>query len=190
MTFSDAATYKIGNPVLNQAVKYWNRRKKLHGKMPLNPWAEKAYERYSLRTDRLFGRTKRKILPEANAVLLRADGSYETVKVDFDSLEGLCKPIGCERINAISTQKLRNVSDKLGFPIVMYCDERGLWKNLPENPIAADLSGYDVIPGDVIVCGFGDDYRLIYKDEIEEVMSFLDALDGFLYFFFGEDEKT
>lgn len=175
VAFSDGAIYKIGNPALNEAIKYWNRRKKLHGKMPLQKWSVAAYERYSLGLDKLFGRTPREALPDANAVLLRTDGSHKTLKVDFDSLDGLYAPIGCERINTISTQRLKSISDKLGFPIVMYCDERGMHKQLPENPVAANLSGYDVIWGDVVICGFTNDYAPLYKDEIEEVLGLLDA---------------
>ncbi|MBQ9745578.1 MAG: hypothetical protein IJW21_02005 [Clostridia bacterium] len=107
---------------------------------------------------------------------LRTDGSYEKIKVDFDTLEGLYAPLGCDRINAISTQKLRDISERLGFAVVMYCDERAMQKALAENETAAALSGYDTILGDVVICGFKNDYAPLYKDELEELLEMLEEL--------------
>jgi len=171
--FSNYATYKIGNIYLSNAIKYWNLRNKLHGKIQMSDSAAAAYEKHKKKFDEMLGRTQKELDPNANAVLLRANGSYEKIKVDFGSLEGLYAPIGCDRINIISTQKLKNLSDRLGFTVVMYCDERGMLKQLEENEVAAELSGYDVIWGDVIICGFKDDCAPLYKDEVEEVCEML-----------------
>ncbi|MBE6548412.1 MAG: hypothetical protein E7667_06020 [Ruminococcaceae bacterium] len=174
-TFSDFATYKIGNIYLTNAIRYWNMRKRLHSSVPMAKGTAEAYERYSDRLDRMLGRKEQDIDRDANAIKLTFDGSFERVKVDFSSLEGLRAPLDCERVNAISTEKLRGLSDKLGFTVVMYCDERGMMKHLNENVMAADLSGYEVIFGDVIICGFKDDYAPLYKDELDEVWELLEA---------------
>lgn len=171
--FSEQCTYRIGHPMLNEAVHYWNLRKRLHGQTPLGEANEKAYKIFREGLDRAFGRDPRRPDPEANAVLLRADGTHERVKVDFTTLEGLYAPLGCDRINAISTQALRDLSDRLGFTVVMYCDERGMSKGLPENTVAASLSGYDVIFGDVVVCGFEKDYAPLGEDELEDICTLL-----------------
>ena len=153
--FTQGATYKIGNQYLNLAVHYWNLRKKLHGKVPMDDYTAELYEGYSKGLDIAFGRAKKESDPAANAVLLRADGSYEKIKVDFTTTEGLYAPLGCERVNAVSTQKLRTLSAKLGFTVVMYCDERGMQKHLAENYVASTISGYDIIFGDVVEAVFG-----------------------------------
>lgn len=171
--FSENAIYRIGNPYLTQATKYWVRRKTLHGGVPMNEMTSRAYDTYAQKLDRLLGIVPREIDPNANAVLLRADGSFEKIKVDFDSLEGLYAPIGCDRLNIISTQGMNDLSDKLGFTVVMYCDERGMQKELPENELAARISGYEVIWGDVVICGFTNDYAPLYKDEVVAVCEFL-----------------
>ena len=51
-----------------------------------------------------------------------------------------------------------------------------MMKHLTENIMAADLSGYEVIYGDVIICGFKDDYAPLYKDELDEVCELLENL--------------
>ena len=175
LAFADGAVYKVGNPYLFQAMKYWNKRKKLHGQIPMEKGTKEGYERYQRGLDKMFGRVPKQPDPHANAVILRADGSYERIKADFESAEGLRNPLGCDRINIVSTVRLRELSDKLGFTVVMYCDERGMMKHLPENAIAANLSGYDVIWGDAVICGFQNDCAPLFKDEIEEVLGLLDA---------------
>ena len=175
MLFVYNATFKIGNPYLNEAVRYWNKRKKLHGHVPMSEKTAEEYRLYQEKLDILFGRTPKKSDPDANAILLRTDGSYEKIKVDFSSLEGLYAPLACERINTISTQKLKDISEKLGFTVVMYCDERGMQKHLQENTVAANLSGYDVIWGDTIICGFKKDYAPLYKDELNDICELLET---------------
>jgi hypothetical protein len=69
---------------------------------------------------------------------------------------------------------MRDLSERLGFTVVMYCDERGMRKGLPENETAAALSGYDVIWGDVVICGFRKDYAPLFEDEVEAVCELLD----------------
>ncbi|MBE6594825.1 MAG: hypothetical protein E7644_03380 [Ruminococcaceae bacterium] len=173
--FASNATYRIGDPYLNLAVRYWNMRKRLHGTVPMSEELAECYERYSKGLDAALGRVTYEYDPCCNAVLLRADGSYERIKVDFDTLEGLYAPLGCDRINIISTESVRNISEMLGFTVVMYCDERGMQKRLPENGQAALMSGYDVIFGNVVICGFKKDYVPLYKHEVEAVCKMLDV---------------
>ena len=173
--FSENATYQIGNPFLNEALRYWGMRRKLHEHIPMGEELENCYNEHKRKMKGIFNKTVRTPDPDApNAVLLRADGSFERIKVDFSTLEGLYAPIGCDRLNIISTARLREISNGLGFTVVMYCDERGMMKNLPENEIAAALSGYDVIFGDVVICGFDKDYAPLYSDEIDDVCELLD----------------
>lgn len=171
--YTDCANFKIGDPCLNIAVHFWNLRKKLHAHIPVDELVIDSYNEFNTKFAAMLGRSAGKPSEDGNAVLLRADGSYERITVDFDTLEGLYAPIDCDRINIISTRALRDVSDRLGFTVVMYCDERGMQKNLPENARAAEISGYDVIWGDVVICGFKDDYAPLCTDEIEEVCEFL-----------------
>ncbi|MBQ8388826.1 MAG: SEL1-like repeat protein [Clostridia bacterium] len=171
--FTENATFKVGNTFLNHAVRYWNMRKKLHGSIPLSEEMAKSYEVYSKGLDEALGNVTYEYDPDANAVLLRADGTFDKIKVDFGSLAGLYAPLGCDRINIISTPSVRNISDMLGFTVVMYCDERGMQKRLPENGRAALMSGYDVIFGDAVICGFKDDYVPLYRHEVEAVCEML-----------------
>lgn len=170
-----------GKECAQQAAKYWYLRKKLHGCVPMSPDVENLFEDYcnfvfsKSSAEKPRRNTERNIDPDANAILLRTDGSLEPITVDFTTLEGLYAPINCSRLNIISTQKLRTLSDRLGFTVVMYCDERGMMKNLKENSKAAYLSGYDVIFGDVVICGFDRDYAPLETDEIADVLDELDA---------------
>ena len=173
--YTDCASFKIGDPCLNVAVHFWNLRKKLHGHIPVDELVLDSYKEFNAKFSAMLGRAEEEPAADGNAVLLRADGTYEKITVDFDTLEGLYAPIDCDRINIISTQGLREVSARLGFTVVMYCDERGMQKGLPENDRAAALSGYDTIWGDVVICGFKDDYAPLCKDETEEVLALLEA---------------
>ena len=184
--FTDNASYRIGDQNLNKAIHYWNLRKKLHGKIPMNDTIAESYRKYSrgfnqalnglsslFNTNTEGNSGTRVSNSNENAILLRTDGSFEKIKVDFSTPEGLHEPIECDRFNIISTQKLRNLSDKLGFSVVMYCDERGMMKNLPENERAAELSGYDVLWGDVVICGFIKDLAPLSESELDEVCKLL-----------------
>ena len=162
-----------------QASKYWYFRKKLHGCVPMHPDVDKLFGDFcnfvfpKASEQKAKHSTEHTVDPAANAVLLRTDGSYAPIEVDFTTLEGLYAPIGCDRLNIISTQRLRTLSDRLGFTVVMYCDERGMLKSLRENGVAAELSGYEVIFGDVVICGFDRDYSPLCTDEVEEVLDML-----------------
>ena len=159
---------------MNQAVHFWNLRKKLHPGIPVDELVIESYNEFNTKFAAMLGRTESKPATDGNAVLLRADGSCERITVDFDTLEGLYAPLDCDRVNIISTQKLKELSDKLGFTVVMYCDEKGTQKQLPENRRAAELSGYDVIWGDVVVCGFEKDYAPFSAYETGKAIAFLE----------------
>lgn len=171
-----------GKECAQQASKYWYLRYKLHRCVPMSPDVDKLYGAYcsfvfpGASGQKVTRNIERDIDPESNAILLRTDGSLEPITVDFTTLEGLYAPLGCDRLNIISTLKTRELSDRLGFTVVMYCDERGMMKSLKENSRAAYLSGYDVIFGDVVICGFDRDYAPLGTDEIEEALDELEDL--------------
>lgn len=176
---TDNARYVMGDKNLDSAIYYWNMRTKLHGGVAHDDMVDGYHKRFADRIKRmiqmnLLDERKGEIDPDGNAILLRTDGSYEKVQVDFSTLDGIHEAIDCDRINIISTSQLRNISEMLSLRIVMYCDERGMLKGLDENPVAAQLSGYDVLWGDVIICGFDKDIAPLYADELEELCEYLD----------------
>ena len=176
--FTDTARYVPGDKDFVRAAGYWDMRRRLHPGIGMDELVESYYERFKTRRDRSLGIRSEDVSDEYNAVLLRADGSFERILVDFDSLDGLYAPIGCTGINILSTERLREISERLAFTVVMYCDRRGMERDLPPNFIASRLTGYDVIWGDVVITGFENgDYHALFRDEADDVCAFLETLD-------------
>ncbi len=173
--YTDCVSYTTGDPYLEIATYYWDLREKLHPYIPVDELVVDFYNDYNIKSAWL---TQASAPDDSNAILLRADGSYKRITVDFDTLQGLYAPLNCDRINAISTRRLSDISMSLGFSVVMYCDERGMPKHLPENKVAAELSGYQVLWGDVVICGFKKDYAPLSKDQIAKVEKLLASPDA------------
>ena len=106
---------------------------------------------------------------------MKTSGELECITVDFDTLEGLYAPLNSSGVSALSTQRLRELSDALGFTVVMYCDRHGAEKRLAENERAAELTGYDVIFGNTVVCSFSKDYAPFTAEQLDIICSYFDV---------------
>ncbi len=77
---------------------------------------------------------------------------------DFKKLENLYSALGCEGINIVKTTGTSVLSLLCGAEIVGYVDRNGKIKELVNNAVISDISGYDYIAGACVLCGFDSDY--------------------------------
>ncbi len=114
---------------------------------------------------------------EFNALRLTVFGDFEPVFIaDFSTSEGLGAAIGfgCERINAVSTRELQYISTMLGFTVIGYVDAHGYEKNHIPNGLMQQISGYSLLMGPGILCGWQDnDYAPLETWQVEELTRFL-----------------
>ncbi len=110
-----------------------------------------------------------------NAIKINPLGDIHLVYIeDFSTYEGLGAPINCERIDIISTQRMREVSDYFGVTIVGYIDKYAYQNEIINNGIMCDLSGYEYLPGPCMLCGFeNNDYAPLHYDDAERIYDFL-----------------
>ncbi len=97
---------------------------------------------------------------EPNAVLVPVNGE-PLVPIyigDFSTSESLGKYIDCDRIDIISTPKMKKLSDMMLETLVGYCDGHGYQKKLCSNSVMQNLSGYLSIRGSCVICGYDKDY--------------------------------
>ncbi len=109
-----------------------------------------------------------------NALRLTVFGDLEPVWVeDFSTSRGLGAAIGfgCERINAVSTRRLQELSALVGFPLIGYVDAYGYDKNHVPNRLLQGLSGYDLLLGPGILCLWRDnDYAPLETGQVEALV--------------------
>ena len=168
--FSVNAIYREGDICLVNAIRYWGMKERLHSREPLLGLRAEAYEEHKRRLLEMNAKNTEEKESGFNAVRLSFDCSYERIRVDFGSDDGLFAPLGCGSIRLISMQAL---SDELGFTVVMYCDGNGDAACSEKNLIACDLSGYENVFGNAVICGFGEEYTPLSGDELTQLCEVL-----------------
>ncbi len=110
-----------------------------------------------------------------NAVVLTVTGASYGVEVKgWSTYEEIGEPIGCDRLDIVSTQKMRDLSRRLGFTVIGYVDKNGYSKDLDENSRMQWLSGYDVLLGDALLCGWtGNDCGPLTEDQVDILLAYL-----------------
>ncbi len=96
--------------------------------------------------------------PNAVEVAVFGGGAKPIYIEDFSSYEGLGVPLGCDRINIVSTMGMRYLSRLVGEVVVGYVDAFGQPKELLNNAVMSTISGYHYLAGNCVVCGFEKDY--------------------------------
>ena len=95
---------------------------------------------------------------ELNAI--RISDTIEKVHIDFSSIDSLYESSGFKRLYTIHTAETNKMTAKLGFHVGGFCDDRG--SGGPD--LAAEISGYDHLPSDLILCLMGDKYNFLPLD--------------------------
>ncbi len=90
-----------------------------------------------------------------NAVVVWVTGAAELIHIeDFQTGEGLGKPLKCDRIDCVSTEGMKVLHRRMGRTIVGYVDSNGAVKELVNNSKMSRLSGYYYLPGGCVLCGW------------------------------------
>ncbi len=102
---------------------------------------------------------------------LRIGDEIEKVTVDFSSYESLKESTGFSRAYTIHTEKTNALCNKLGFHVGGFCDENGPGGS----SLACQITGYDDLPSDVILCLMDDQYNFLPLDEeqLESLYAYL-----------------
>ncbi len=112
-----------------------------------------------------------------NALRVTVFGDLEPVFIeDFSTYRGMSAPIGfgCERINAVSTVKINTISHELGFTVIGYVDAQGYEKNHIPNRLLQYISGYNMLMGPGVLCGWdNNDYAPLETEQVETLTGYL-----------------
>ncbi len=116
----------------------------------------------------------RKYMKQYNALRVTVFGDLEPLFIeDFSTSEGLGDAVGfgCTRIDAVSTRQLQSFSTWIGFPVVGFVDAHGYEKNHVPNRCMQVLSGYSMLMGPGILCGWeGNDYAPLETWQVEALI--------------------
>ncbi len=121
-------------------------------------------------------------IKQFNALRITVFGDLEPVYIeDFSTSEGLGAAIefGCDRINAVSTRELQMHSSMLGFSVVGFVDAYGYEKNHVPNRCLQAISGYDLLMGPGVLCGWqNNDYAPLDTQQVENMAHYFAGLLG------------
>ncbi len=121
-------------------------------------------------------------ITQFNALRVTVFGDLEPVYIeDFSTSEGLSAAIGfgCERINAVSTRELQMHSSMLGFSVVGFVDAHGYEKNHVPNRYLQEISGYNLLMGPGVLCGWqNNDYAPLDTRQVENMAHYFAGLLG------------
>ncbi len=121
----------------------------------------------------------KKYLKQFNALRITVFGDLEPVYIeDFSTSESLGAAIGfgCNRINAVSTRELQHHSQIMDVSVVGFVDAYGYEKNHIPNRCMQAISGYDLLMGPGVLCGWEkNDYAPLSTREVEIVADYFAA---------------
>ena len=106
-----------------------------------------------------------------NAVLIRQQDVIKTY-VDFSDPKGISNAIDAERASTIHTEKLMNLSEKLGIHLMGFVDGDG---NGDNNKVACKISGYEYLGSFMLLCKTDNSYSCLpfSEEELEKVYKYL-----------------
>ncbi len=124
----------------------------------------------------------KKYVKQFNALRVTVFGDLEPVYIeDFSTSEGLGAVIGfgCNRINAVSTREMQMHSSLLGFSMVGFVDAYGFDKNHVPNRYLQEISGYNLLLGPGVICGWeNSDYAPLDTRQVENMAHYFAGLLG------------
>ena len=121
-----------------------------------------------------------------NAILLQVDDMFRRVYIDFEDPEAVAEAIHSEGVRILHTQGTLDAGEAVGQHICAYYDRYE--DDDTENDLAQELTGYDYVPGEAVVCGCGDDYGFqpLRPDALERLC---EMFEEWGYFEDSEEEE-
>ena len=110
-------------------------------------------------------------------VIIKTDGSAEIIDFDVEYWDELPQYIDARRLDAVRVVPLYDIAEKLGLDdhITGWVDDRGLLKNLDENPVGCKIYPGKIV-GDVILTLEDDEYKPQSFNDLDTVYDVLDKL--------------
>ncbi|MCR5078960.1 MAG: hypothetical protein K6B65_03450 [Bacilli bacterium] len=101
-----------------------------------------------------------------NAVLV--SDRIEAVEIDFSTFDSIVESSGFKRPYTIHSPTTIALSNRLGFHVGGFCDDRG--GGGPD--LAAEIAGYDYLPSNLILCKMDFSYNFLplSEDEVDAVI--------------------
>lgn len=110
-------------------------------------------------------------------VIIKTDGSAEIIDFDVEYWDELPQYIDARRLDAVRVVPLYDIAEKLGLDdhITGWVDDRGLLKNLDENPVGCKIYPGKIV-GDMILTLEDDEYKPHSFNDLDTVYDVLDKL--------------
>lgn len=109
--------------------------------------------------------------------IIKTDGSAEIIEFDVEYWDELAEYIAAKRLDAVRVVPLYDIAEELGLDdhITGWVDNRGLMKNLDENPVGCKIYP-GTIAGDMILTLEDDDYKPKSFNDLDIIYSVLNKL--------------
>lgn len=110
-------------------------------------------------------------------VIIKTDGSAEIIDFDVEYWDELPQYIDARRLDAVRVVPLYDIAEKLGLDdhITGWVDDRGLLKNLDENPVGCKIYPGKIV-GDMILTLEDDEYKPQSFNDLDAVYDVLNKL--------------
>ena len=110
-------------------------------------------------------------------VIIKADGSAEIIDFDVEYWDELPQYIDARRLDAVRVMPLYDIAEKLGLDdhITGWVDDRGLLKNLDENPVGCKIYPGKIV-GDMILTLEDDEYKPRSFNDLDTIYDVLNKL--------------
>ncbi len=110
-------------------------------------------------------------------VIIKTDGSAEIIDFDVEYWDELPQYIDARRLDAVRVVPLYDIAEKLGLDdhITGWVDDRGLLKNLDENPVGCKIYPGKIV-GDMILTLEDDEYKPQSFNDLDTVYDVLNKL--------------
>lgn len=97
-------------------------------------------------------------MPQYNAIVLRVGETFQKVHVDFSRPDAVAEAIGAEGVRILHTLGTLELGERIGQHLCgaydRYADE-----DADSNAAAEELTGYEFVPGDILLCGCNSKYE-------------------------------
>lgn len=109
--------------------------------------------------------------------IIKTDGSAEIIEFDVEYWDELPEYIAAKRLDAVRVVPLYDIAEELGLDdhITGWVDDRGLMKNLDENPVGCKIYP-GTIAGDMILTLENDEYKPKSFNDLDIIYSVLNKL--------------
>ena len=109
--------------------------------------------------------------------IIKTDGSAEIIEFDVEYWDELPEYIAAKRLDAVRVVPLYDIAEELGLDehITGWVDDRGLMKNLDENPVGCKIYP-GTIAGDMILTLEDDEYKPKSFNDLDIIYSVLNKL--------------